>query len=315
MEEIDRRPEGRTVLVTGGAGFVGRRLAEALDAHNEVRVLDDFSTGSRANVPPDVDVVEGDVRDEETVAAATAGVDIVYHQAGLVSVPESLEAPVASSDVNVGGTVRVLEAARRNDARVVVASSAAVYGDADSSPIPEDAPKNPTSPYGADKLAADNYARVFADAYDLPVVALRYFNVYGCGQNPEYSGVVDAFLRRALTDEPLVVHGDGEQTRDFVHVDDVVRANLVAGVTDATGAAYNVGSGESVSIRRLAELVAELADTDAPIEHGPARPGDIRHSEADIQRAREKLNYEPQTELRVGLGRMIESRRTELPTM
>ena len=306
--DTDRMPTGRTVLVTGGAGFVGSRLAEALAAHNDVRVVDDFSTGSRANVPPSVDLFEGDVRDEATVDEAMAGVDVVYHEAGLVSVPESLESPVASSDINVGGTVQVLDAARRNDARVVLASSAAVYGDADVQPITEDAPKDPRSPYGADKLAADNYASVFADAYDLPVVTLRYFNIYGCGQNPEYSGVIDAFLSRALEDEPLVVHGDGEQTRDFVHLEDVVRANLAAGTTDHTGVAYNVGSGSSVAIRELAEIVTDLAETDAPIEHGPARPGDIRHSEADIGRASRHLDYEPRIALREGLERILENR-------
>jgi UDP-glucose 4-epimerase len=306
-------PTDSTVLVTGGAGFVGSRLAEALDARNEVRVLDDFSTGSRANVPPNATVIEGDVGDESTVQEAMAGVDVVYHEAGLVSVPESLESPVASNDVNVGGTVQVLEAARRRDARAVLASSAAIYGDADDQPITEDTPGDPLSPYGADKLAADTYARVFADAYDLPVVSLRYFNVYGCGQNPEYSGVIDAFLTRALAGEPLVVHGDGEQTRDFVHVDDVVRANLAAGTTDETGVAYNIGSGRSVSIRQLAEQVTDLVDADAPIEHGPARPGDVRHSEADVERARQRLDYEPRVSLRDGLAAMIENRSSRAP--
>lgn len=308
--EIDtgRMPTDRTVLVTGGAGFVGSRLAEALEEHNEVRVLDNFSTGSRANVPPKADLIEGNVRDGATVDEAMEGVDVVYHQAGLVSVPESLETPVVSSGINVGGTVQILQAARRHDARVVLASSAAIYGDADVQPIPEDAAMDPLSPYGADKLAADNYARVFADAYDLPVVSLRYFNVYGCGQNPEYSGVIDAFLSRALEDEPLVVHGDGEQTRDFVHIDDVVGANLAAATTDETGVAYNVGSGRSVTIRDLAEIVTDLVDSEAPIEHGPARPGDVRHSEADIERAQRHLDYEPSVSLREGLETMVENR-------
>jgi UDP-glucose 4-epimerase len=307
--ETDRMPTGATVLVTGGAGFVGSRLAETLATRNEVRVLDDFSTGSRANLPPNVELLEGSVREEATVAAAMRDADLVYHQAGLVSVPESLDSPVASSEINVGGTVQVLEGARRNDARVVLASSAAVYGDADAQPIPEDAEKDPSSPYGADKLAADNYASVFADAYDLPVITLRYFNVYGPGQNPEYSGVIDAFLRRALAEEPLVVHGDGEQTRDFVHLDDVVRANLAAGVAPRTDETYNVGSGSSVSIRRLAETIRDLADADAPIEHGPARPGDIRHSEADIERAGRHLGYEPRVSLRESLQQMVQNRR------
>ena len=302
-------PTGQQVLVTGGAGFIGSRLAGALETHNEVRILDDFSTGSREDVPAGVEVVQGDVRDRVAVASAMEGVDLVYHQAGLVSVSDSMETPVVSNDINVAGTVRVLDAARRADARVVLASSAAIYGDADEQPIPEDAPKAPTSPYGADKLAADNYGQVFAEAYDLPVVSLRYFNVYGTGQNPEYGGVIDAFLRRAFEGRPLVVHGDGEQTRDFVHVEDVVRANLAAGVTPHTGTAYNVGSGDSVSIRRLAELVRELTGTDAPIEHGSPRPGDIRHSEADLRRARERLGYEPRTGLREGLSGMIADRR------
>ncbi len=303
-----RRPTGQTVLVTGGAGFIGGQLATDLTTDNDVRVLDDLSTGTRENVPDATTLIEGDVRDNDLVASVMEDVDIVYHEAGLVSVPESIAAPTRSHAINVEGTLHVLEAARQKDARVVIASSAAIYGEPDTNPVAEDTLKQPTSPYGADKLAADRYARVYTDVYDLPTVTLRYFNVFGHGQNPEYSGVIDAFISQALAGDPLTVHGDGEQTRDFVHVDDVVHANLAAGITPHTGRSYNIGTGQSVSINQLARLIQDITGTDAPIEHGPARAGDIRHSEAVIDRAQQFLEYDPHVTLREGLKTMVDRR-------
>jgi UDP-glucose 4-epimerase len=292
----------QTVLVTGGAGFVGSHIADALVDDNEVRVLDDFSSGRRENVPDGASMVEGDVRDPETVAEAARGVDVVFHQAGLVSVPRSVEVPEESHETNVSATLSILEAARREDVRVVVASSVAIYGDPVDVPIHEEDPKAPTSPYGVDKLAIDHYTRLYNDLYDLETVALRYFNIYGPRQSAgEYSGVVSTFLEQARSGQPITVEGEGDQTRDFVHVSDVVRANLAAATTDNVGRAYNVGTGESISIRSLAELVRDVTDSRSDVTHVDPRPADVDRSEADVSRARRQLDYQPRVDLEDGL--------------
>jgi UDP-glucose 4-epimerase len=289
---------GQRVLVTGGSGFIGGALVGSLRDETDLRMLD-IDPGPD---PPDgVHLIEGDVRDQQTVDEAAAGVDVIFHQAALVSVEESIADPIESNAVNAAGTLRVLEAARRHDARVVVASSAAIYGEPEHVPATETDPLVPTSPYGLDKLAADHYVRLYHELYGLETVALRYFNVYGPGQSGEYAGVISAFLEQARNGEPITVHGDGEQTRDFVHVDDVVRANRLAAGTDDVGAAYNVGTGESVRIIRLAELVKEIVDSDSPIVHEDARDGDIRHSRADLSRSRDRLAYDPEIGLADGL--------------
>jgi len=234
-------------------------------------------------------------------------VDVVFHEAAVVSVSESVERPGETNDVNLTGTVNVLEAARRVDARVVFASSAAVYGHPERVPVAEDDATEPLSPYGLQKLASDRYVRMYADLYDLETVALRYFNAYGPGQTGgDYAGVITAFLDRLAAGHPPVVHGDGTQTRDFVHVSDIVRANLLAATTDATGEAYNVGTGHSASINELAALLVDLAGVDVGPENGPAREGDIQESEADISKARERLGYEPRTGLTDGLADLVE---------
>ena len=302
----DYRLDVDSVLVTGGSGFIGSALVESLRGDVDVRVLD---VDTDPEPPAGVEVIEGDVRDPQVVDDAVAGVDVIFHQAALVSVPESVADPVESHTTNATGTLRVLEAARRHDARVVVASSAAVYGQPDSVPLSETATLAPTSPYGTDKLAADQYVRLYNDLYDLDAVALRYFNVYGPGQaGSDYAAVIDVFVEQARHGEPITVEGDGEQTRDFVHVDDVVRANRLAARTDAVGAAYNVGTGESVSVNRLAEQVKSVVGSDSPIVHAEPRDGDIRHSRADISQAREQLGYEPTVDLAEGLATVVEHR-------
>jgi UDP-glucose 4-epimerase len=307
-DATERMPDvsDRTVLITGGAGFVGSHLAEALVADNDVRVLDILSSGSREHVPDGAELIVGDVTDPETVAEAMDGVDLVFHEAAMVSVEQSVENPPASNRVNAGATIELLEAARREDARVVLASSSAIYGHPDSVPVSEDDPKEPTSPYGIDKLALDHYARRYHDLYGLETVALRYFNVFGPRQNPEYSAVVSVFFDQAADGGPLTIEGDGEQTRDFVDVSDVVRANLLAATTDRVGEAFNVGTGHSVTINELAEMVAELADEKVEISHVEPRPGDIRHSEADVSKIRDALGYEPTVSLETGLKQLAE---------
>jgi UDP-glucose 4-epimerase len=303
----DHAISDRVVLVTGGAGFVGSHIADALAPDNTVRVLDNLSDGTRSNVPEGASVIEGDVRDQATVDEAMADVDLCFHEAGMVSVDRSIEAPEECHAVNASATVSLLEAARRADARLVFASSVAIYGQPTSVPISEPDPKEPTSPYGIDKLASDHYVRAYADLYDLPTVSLRYLNIYGPRQSAgDYGGVISIFLERAQRGEPLVIDGDGSQTRDFVHVSDVVNANLRAARTDATGEGFNIGTGSSVSIRELAELVVEVTGSESEIVHGDPRPGDIAESRADCSKARQELGYEPETDLADGLTALAE---------
>lgn len=301
------RPTGQQALVTGGAGFIGTHLVDALVADNEVRVLDDLSSGDRAFVSEDAEFFHGDIRDEEAVREAMADIDLVYHQAASVSVSHSVEQPRQSHETNVGGTLTILEEARRQDARVVFASSAAIYGEPESRPVTEAHPTEPQSPYGLEKLTGDRYVRLYNELYGLETVPLRYFNVYGPRQTGgDYTGVITIFLEQVQSGEPLTVHGDGTQTRDFVYVDDIVQANLRAGVTDAVGEPFNIGTGESVSIRELAETVQSMAGRSVEIVHEDAREGDISESEADIDRARELLGYQPTTEFREGLASFFE---------
>lgn len=297
---------GQTVLITGGAGFIGSHLARALIPDNDVRILDAFTTGRRSNVPKKATLIEGDIRDRNILARATKDIDLIFHEAALVSVQRSIEAPQLSHEINVDATLELLEAARDEDARVVLASSAAIYGHPERVPINESDPKIPTSPYGLDKLMIDHYARQYHDLYGLDTVALRYFNAYGPGQTAgDYSGVISIFIDQALSDEDLTVHGDGEQSRDFVFIDDIVQANLRAATTDRVGTAYNVGTGTSVTISKLAETIVEITDADSDISYTEGRDGDIRHSEADITTTRTELAYEPTVSLRDGLKQTV----------
>ncbi len=302
-------PTNEEVLVTGGAGFIGSHLSAKLCEENEVTVFDSLAAGSRDRVPAEAELIEADIRDRAAVADVLTTVDRVFHLAALVDVARSVEAPVESHDVNVEGTLAILEGARRHDVPVVVASSAAIYGRPKGLPIAEDHPRRPLSPYGLDKLAVDQYARLYHDLYDLPVTALRYFNVYGPGQTGgDYAGVIATFLHQASNGGPLTVEGDGAQTRDFVHVDDVVRANLLATNPTASGRAINVGTGEETSILKLAETIRDLAAT-PEITHVDPRPGDIDRSVADLSTAREVLGFEPEIDLGTGLEAMISTNR------
>lgn len=291
-------PTDQSILVTGGAGFIGSHLVETLAADNDVVVVDNLSGGRREWVDDRATLIEGDVRNEQTVARAVDGVDLIFHQAANVSVQRSVEAPVESHETNVDATLRLLEHARNEDARFVFASSAAIYGTPEAVPIDESDPKRPTSPYGAEKHAADQYCRLYHDLYDVETVALRYFNVYGPRQRGgQYSGVIDVFLDQADRGEDITVHGDGAQTRDFVHVDDVVAANCLAAVNGTPGEAYNVGTGDSISIRALAELVRETTETTSDIVHVDAREGDIEQSRPSIEKIQAELGFEPRRSL------------------
>jgi UDP-glucose 4-epimerase len=301
-------PQGQTVLVTGGAGFIGSHLADALVADNEVRVLDWLAGGTRDHVPEAATFIEGDVRDADDVAEAMAGVDLVYHQAAEVSVARSVEAPLESGAINITGTLNILEAARREDARAVVASSAAIYGHPETVPVSETDATEPLSPYGLEKLTADRYARLYHDLYGLPTVAIRPFNAYGPRQSGgPYSGVITVFLEQALAGEPITIEGDGTQTRDFVHVSDLVDAYLTAGTMDAVGESFNVGNGSEVTINYLAETIVAVTESDSEITHVDPRPGDIDRSFADISKAREVLGFEPTVNLHDGLESLVDT--------
>ena len=290
-------------LVTGGAGFIGSHLADRLVDDCTVTVYDDLSTGSRDNVPEDAEFIHADIRDDDTLRDAVDAADIVFHEAAQVSVQRSVGDPATSHAVNIDPLLTILEAARDTNTRVVFASSAAIYGHPESLPIHESHPKTPTSPYGLEKLTADHYCRLYHDRYGVDAVVLRYFNAYGPGQQGgDYSGVISIFRDQARAGDEITVEGDGTQTRDFVHVDDIVEANLLAAATDeAAGETFNIGTGDSIEIRELAETIRDVTDSTADIVHVDSRPGDIDHSEADISKARDVLGFEPTYDIEAGL--------------
>ena len=301
-------------LVTGAAGFIGSALVRRLVAEgHDVVGFDDLSAGRLENLAdvPEVALIEGDLRDAEAVLDAVRGCDVVFHQAALKSVPRSLEEPAPYVDVNVVGTMHVLLAARDAGATVVFASSSSAYGDQDRFPLTEDLVPGPRSPYAATKLAGEVFCKAWWESFGVPTVALRYFNVYGPGQDPasEYASVVPNFVTACLTGTRPVIHGDGEQARDFTYIDDVVEANLLASraVEDAYGRAFNIGGGgEPTSINRLLELIAAACDVEPDPIHAPARAGDVRRSEADIGLARGLLGYDPKVDVTEGLARTVD---------
>jgi UDP-glucose 4-epimerase len=308
---------GRAALVTGGAGFIGSHLVDALVAAGwRTRVLDDFSSGREENLVASgaaVELVRGSLCDSEILAHALRGVEVVFHQGAVPSVPRSIAEPLLTHEVNASGTLRVLEAARHAGVRrVVYAASSSAYGDAAVLPKVETLPADPRSPYALQKWAGETYCRLYTELYGLETVALRYFNVFGPRQNPEseYAAVVPRFVVACLRGEPPVVYGDGEQTRDFTFVEDAVRANLLAAdAAGATGQVVNVAGGRRVSLNQLLGEIGDVCGVSLRARHEPPRAGDVRDSLADLGRAGRLLGYEPRTTLREGLIRTIESLR------
>jgi nucleoside-diphosphate-sugar epimerase len=305
-------------LVTGVAGFVGSHLAMRLlaDGH-EVIGLDDLSEGSLANLrsASEVAFVEGDLRDEGAVRAAAKGCDVIFHQGAVRSVPRSVEAPALTTDVNVRGTINVLMAAREESARVVFASSSSVYGDQEWFPLNELLQPRPRSPYAASKLAGEAFCHAWSRSYGTPTVSLRYFNVYGPGQDPssDYAMAVPLFVLACLKGARPTIHGDGEQARDFTYIDDAIEANVLAmrAPSQAWGGVFNVGGGQTpTSVNSLLGIIAEVTGAHPQPVHGPSRPGDVRRTHADITRAHDILGYTPRTLLRIGLERTVEWFRT-----
>jgi nucleoside-diphosphate-sugar epimerase len=307
------------VCVTGAAGFIGGHIAEALlKQGHEVVGLDDFSSGKRENVGllskhGNFSLVEGSIADPKAVAKAIAGAKLVFHLAAIPSVPLSMAEPERTNDVNVGGTVNVLEAAKKTGVeRVVLACSCAAYGDGPEQPKHEKLVPLPMSPYAAQKIACELYATTYTRAYGVPSVALRFFNVYGPRQDPksEYAAAIPRFTTRLLAGQKPIVFGDGLQTRDFVHVSDVVRANLLASTAEkAPGEVINVASGKSSSLVDLIGTLKQVIGGPAlalEIEHQAPRAGDLRESSADISKARALLGYEPQVQLAQGLAGVVQ---------
>jgi len=300
------------ILVTGGAGFIGCNIVRRLIAEgHDVRVLDNFSTGQRENLKGvDVELIEGDLTSYHMVQRAIKGVDYVLHQGALPSVPRSVKDPIATTNVNVMGTLNVLTAAHEEGVkRVVYASSSSVYGDTLELPKRETMLPQPKSPYAASKLAGEYLCRVFYETYGLEVVILRYFNVFGPFQNPhsQYAAVIPKFITAALKGEPVTIFGDGRQSRDFTFVDNVVEANLAAlqAPKSALGKPINIACGQSYTLLDLVATLEELLDTTIKRVFKEPRPGDVQHSWADISLAKELLGYEPRVDFREGLRRTI----------
>jgi UDP-N-acetylglucosamine/UDP-N-acetyl-alpha-D-glucosaminouronate 4-epimerase len=304
-----------TALVTGGAGFIGSHIAAALMANGaRVRVLDDLSTGHRENLDEiggDLDFIEGSVADEALLNKVLNGVEVVFHEAAIPSVPRSVEAPRQTHVASIDGTFSLLMAARDNRVRrVVYAASSSAYGDQPTLPKSEQMLPDPLSPYAVAKLVGEYYCQVFTRVYGLETVSLRYFNVFGPRQDPgsQYSGVVSRFISSLLSDERPVIFGDGEQSRDFTYIDNVVAANLsAASAKDAAGKIINIANGQRITLN---ELLAELKDLtgkqDVTADYRDPRIGDVRHSLADITLAQKFLGYESKVDLREGLQRTID---------
>lgn len=307
-------------VVTGGGGFIGSHIVEELLRRKQsVRVIDNFSTGKPENVRPfqqDIDLVTADIATMPNLAEVLRGADYVIHQAAIPSVPKSVLDPVTSHDANVNGTLRLLLAAR--DARVrrvVYASSSSLYGDSPTLPKHEEMAPNPLSPYGAQKLFGEMYCQVFTKAYGLETVSLRYFNVFGPRQDAtsQYSGVLAIFIPAVLQGRRPTIHGDGLQSRDFTYVENVVEANLLACTAPAVaGDMFNVACGERTTVNSMLQHINKITGNDIAPIYGNPRPGDIKHSQADIRKAGQKLGYQPKVSLEEGLRRTIEWYRENL---
>lgn len=296
-------------LVTGGAGFIGSNLVELLlgEGH-EVVVLDDISSGYEENLHPDAEFVRGDVSVPGAAASAAAGCDVVFHLAASVGNTRSIDDPVRDSQVNVIGTLNVLEAARAEGiSRIVFSSSAGIFGELKTLPITEDHPQDPDSPYGASKLAAEKMCLVYNKLYGMRNVCLRYFNVYGVRQRFDaYGNVIPIFAERMIRGQEVLIFGDGEQTRDFVHVADVARANYLAGTSVSAAGSFNVGSATRISINDLARVMAEAIGTPVNVVHGDPRPGDVRDSLAAVDAAAAAFGFAPSVDLVDGLRTYLE---------
>jgi UDP-glucose 4-epimerase len=304
-------------LVTGGAGFIGSNISRhLLDLGHEVTILDNMLSGYRSNVQalPGARFMEGDVRDPEAVKEAISGCEVVFHKAASVGNKRSIDNPLDDAEINVLGTLQVLEACRREGVRkIVTASSAGIFGELVTMPILENHPLEPDSPYGCTKLAQEKLCLVYAKLYEIEAVCLRYFNVYGPNQRFDaYGNVIPIFVFKMLRGEQLTIFGDGDQTRDFINVNDVVQANLKAAFAEGLSGAFNLGSGSRITINDLVKKISIAADIEPDVVYGPERPGDVRHSLADVSAAREGFGFEPAVEMDQGLAEYVTWARGEV---
>ncbi|MFN2489086.1 MAG: NAD-dependent epimerase/dehydratase family protein [Actinomycetota bacterium] len=298
-------------LVTGGAGFIGSAIARALlERGDSVRIIDNFLTGFEDNVPEDAELIRGDLRDADDVTKACIGVDVIFHEGAVRSVPRSVDEPLLALECNVVGTMQLLLAA--TDAgvgRVVYASSSSVYGDTEGAVNHEGMPTNPMSPYATSKLAGENYCRIWTPLKGLSTVSLRYFNVFGPGQHPEskYAAVFPAFIKALAAEQAPEVHWDGEQSRDFTYIDDVVRANLLAADAEdgVDGVVINIGGGGAKTVNHVLKSVSHAMDAWIEPTSTPRRAGDVRHTRADITRAREVLGWKPEADWEQAVGETV----------
>ena len=296
-------------LVTGGAGFIGSKVVERLiERGHEVAILDNLSSGYRENLNSAAQFIDSDVRDPHALLRAASGCEVIFHLAASVGNRRAIENAQNDASVNVLGTLNVLEAARIAGCRkVVYSSSAAIFGEPRHLPIPDDHATQPMTPYGVSKLAAEKYATAYAALHGVETVCLRYFNVYGERQRFDaYGNVIPIFATRILRNMPLIVYGDGLQTRDFVNVDDVAQANLRAAEAQGVTGAFNIGTGRSVSIKELIAVMGEVTGRDPHVVNEPPRAGDVRHSSADISGATRELGFVPQRQLQEGLASYFE---------
>jgi UDP-glucose 4-epimerase len=304
------------VLVTGGAGFIGANLTEALlKRGHQVRILDNFSTGKRENLVfdesyPSLEIIDGDICDLNLCQRAMKDIEYVFHQAALPSVQRSIEDPLTSHSVNVGGTLNILLAAKNAGVkRLIYASSSSVYGDTPTLPKREEMPPNPLSPYALQKYVGEQYSRLFYQLYGFETISLRYFNIFGPKQDPNsiYSAVIPRFIDLLLQGRPPVIFGDGEQSRDFTYIDNVVQANLLAmSKEQLNGEVVNIACGKRTSLNQLLNILKHILGSKVSPVYQGSRKGDVKHSLADINKGKQFLNYEPQVEIEIGLKKTVE---------
>jgi UDP-glucose 4-epimerase len=304
--------KNKKIAITGGAGFIGSNLTRTLSKDNQITVIDDLSSGNINNINSliqnkDIDFIKGSVTDLALLIKAIRNADYVFHLAAIASVPQSMKQPIKTIDVNVNGTLNVLIAADKNNVKKVVnTSSCAVYGDPQNLPIKEKTETKPISPYSVSKLSAEHYCNVFSENLGLSSTSLRYFNVYGPMQNPksQYAAVVPIFISQILSKKPITIFGDGLQTRDFIFVQDIVNANIIAAKSAISGE-FNVGSGKKTSINQIANLLMKLIDSKVEINYEKPRPGDIKDSYSDITKIK-NIGFELKTDLEDGLKKTID---------
>ena len=307
MEQYLNELKGRNILVTGGAGFIGSNLVDRLSPENNVIVLDNLFSGLPSNLERSKDritFVKGDILDKALLKDIVAEVEFIFHLAAHVGNIRSIKDPYFDMDVNIRGMLNLLEACRNsNIKRLVYSSSGAIFGEAKYLPIDEEHPLNPESPYAVSKLAAEKYCFAFHKVYGVPTTTLRYFNVYGPKQDTsEYANAISIFMRKIKDGEPLTIFGDGKQTRDFVFVEDVVNANILAATHPAAvGEIFNIATGQENSIEQLTTIIRQISGRESPVIYADPRAGEVRHSRANIDKARKLLGYSPKTNLKEGL--------------